>query len=610
MSAAVNSTSENHQRTYSLPEVSHDHKLRRAAVIKAHEVKQRRELIHENYSSVGSLYRNRGSSEREEHMRMAQLNPSSMSAVYSRQPHSTSSLTRVRTPCEIIREYSSMEDVFYEKSYTNRNRLPAFSQNGMPPKVHPIRQSTSSLTRNTPNELPLAPPEKRPSVDLITSTTGEKRMRKLFICLVIALVVTMLVAVWLAVGMLFSQTAKLEYEVVQLRRQLFSLNSSLVRSGRSLNKLPTEPFASIAMLLFNISQMKIQLESRNNSLHTDISGVIKNSCNYSNFSLLNSHNATVKNHLDTQAVNNIFKSFMLKNYLSEKKLNTFATFLEIASHLKIPLGNTCADILINFPCASSGYYYINNTEKSVFKVFCDMSLSCNGMAGGWMRIAQLNASSLDYQCPSGFNISENSGIFSCAMNSEIPGCSSIVFSSKKLRSSKVCGTVRAYSKKSQNEPQTSFSASHSRSLSGSRASLPISHAQTPVKGSLSKSLSGFHSSVHSLNENYLDGISITSGMPRRHIWSYVAGQCPCTEGKPSYVRNHYSCGFRADDCPISGICTLPIWGRTGKCLSYNLPWFYRETEFSVLDDVEVRVCGNPHVGNEQILIGVVQVFVQ
>jgi len=52
-------------------------------------------------------------------------------------------------------------------------------------------------------------------------------------------------------------------------------------------------------------------------------------------------------------------------------------------------GKSCRDIYDNNMGSrgQSGYYWIE-TDK-VYKVYCDMELSCGGIRGGWMRIAKL-----------------------------------------------------------------------------------------------------------------------------------------------------------------------------------------------------------------------------
>ena len=63
--------------------------------------------------------------------------------------------------------------------------------------------------------------------------------------------------------------------------------------------------------------------------------------------------------------------------------------------------------------------------------------------------------------------------------------------------------------------------------------------------------------VNDLDDAYVDGVSITVGSPRVHVWTYAAGfistenqethNCPCNEGiyagtsAPSFVGNDYYC---------------------------------------------------------------------
>jgi hypothetical protein len=60
-----------------------------------------------------------------------------------------------------------------------------------------------------------------------------------------------------------------------------------------------------------------------------------------------------------------------------------------------------------------------------------------------------------------------------------------------------------------------------------------------------------------IDTNYVDGVSITKGTPRQHLWTYAAGfsethysdyvNCPCarpgynTSWIPSFIGNNYYC---------------------------------------------------------------------
>jgi len=65
--------------------------------------------------------------------------------------------------------------------------------------------------------------------------------------------------------------------------------------------------------------------------------------------------------------------------------------------------------------------------------------------------------------------------------------------------------------------------------------------------------------THSIDDIYLDGVSITIGKPHKHVWSYGVGlsqlhntmlykiNCPCAKfpgaNPPVYVGDHYYCKF-------------------------------------------------------------------
>ena len=149
-------------------------------------------------------------------------------------------------------------------------------------------------------------------------------------------------------------------------------------------------------------------------------------------------------------------------------------------------GMSCSDIY-QFNKASrgaSGNYWINTTT-GVHQVYCNMELECGGHRGGWMRIADLDASKGD-DCLSGLtNIT--TPVASCIAPSSNAECYSTNFSALSIPYSKVCGMTVGYQKGSTD----GFSSVklNSRSISGP----------------------------------YVDGVSITYGTPRKHIWTYAIG---------------------------------------------------------------------------------------
>ena len=102
---------------------------------------------------------------------------------------------------------------------------------------------------------------------------------------------------------------------------------------------------------------------------------------------------------------------------------------------------------------------------------------------------------------------------------------------------------------------------------------------------------------YTIDDAYLDGVSITYGEPRMHIWTYAAGLsnvvvfdkinslCPCAipflaEAPPSFVGNNYSCESGNPDSSVESNNTLtytddPLWdGQNceGQCCTAPL-WF-------------------------------------
>jgi hypothetical protein len=54
---------------------------------------------------------------------------------------------------------------------------------------------------------------------------------------------------------------------------------------------------------------------------------------------------------------------------------------------------SCAEIMITgLQFTPSGYYsyWLQSANGSVIHVFCDMTLTCKGVGGGWMQVAKLD----------------------------------------------------------------------------------------------------------------------------------------------------------------------------------------------------------------------------
>ena len=284
-------------------------------------------------------------------------------------------------------------------------------------------------------------------------------------------------------------------------------------------------------------------------------------------------------------------------------------------------GASCADIYNKNPTSHgrSGYYVVETDH--LFIAYCDMELDCGGTKGGWMRIADIDTSRGD-TCPSGWTSYDNS----YCTGGSIAGCYSAHFSTNSTSYSKVCGKAKGYQKGSMNGFYPSAYA----------------HEQldeyTPVV--TSRSLDGV----------YVDGISITSGNPRKHVWTYAVGlsddqesenvNCPCAKypgaTTPTYVGYHYYCEsgnndvseFHNDDLLLDGSGSAgilddsklysddPLWDGAG-CLPENsccyrggMPWFLRQFPIVLKGDVEVRICSDQDFSDEAVVVEQIQLYVQ
>ena len=141
----------------------------------------------------------------------------------------------------------------------------------------------------------------------------------------------------------------------------------------------------------------------------------------------------------------------------------------------------------------------------------------------------------------------------------------------------------------------------------------------------------YHGRSSGINEAYMDGVSITRGSPRHHIWSYVGSVsevsdnvCPCSNyfsatQPQSFVGSNYYCEsgnpnqewrnqaypndklWDGEQCSHEGTC----------CTSTNTPpWFSVNLSSPTSDDIEVRIMGTESTTNEDTPIELLEIYVQ
>ena len=259
---------------------------------------------------------------------------------------------------------------------------------------------------------------------------------------------------------------------------------------------------------------------------------------------------------------------------------------------------SCADVLRCNPSVSSGYYQIQAANGSLVQVYCDMEGANCGGEGGWTRVAFLNATDPSSQCPPNFNVMSQNGTRFCIRDQE--NCVALPSDTFGITYSQVCGYVRGYSHRS-----------------------PDAFGYLDGRRSPSESLSG----------NYVDGVSITYGSPPNHVWTYAAGfsengidnpifNCPCNSNimapVPSYVGDDYYC--EAGGIAFSSTQWFtddPLWDgekcreTEGPCCNHtSLPWFMKRLSAQTLSRIEVRLCLEQVVDDENIGLERLEVFVK
>ena len=251
-----------------------------------------------------------------------------------------------------------------------------------------------------------------------------------------------------------------------------------------------------------------------------------------------------------QVLSNISALFM-----EETDINEFILNASIAS---------CADILQFNPSSSSGYYTFRFSTGQLTSVYCDMTRTCGNITGGWMRVAELDL----YDCPTGLRSELFNGIRTCIRNEVASGCTPILYSSFNIPYSKVCGQIRGYGV----------------------GTIDGLYQSSQIHG-------------NSVNDNYLDGVSISSN--GSHVWSFVAGDCRCDGHKQAFIGNDWTCA--GTGCGHGNICPSLLWNTS----TYGMVTpFFKDLSLSTTEDVVMRVCRDEERDNEDIAITSVELYVQ
>ena len=229
-----------------------------------------------------------------------------------------------------------------------------------------------------------------------------------------------------------------------------------------------------------------------------------------------------------------------------------------------------------------------------------VSGACCGITEGWTRVVYLNMSNPSQQCPSGWE-EASQPVRSCGRVAFTSGsCDSVTFTTNGRSYSHVCGHLRAY--------QVGYNNAF--------------YAYT------------YNSLANTINSYYVDGVSITYGSPRMHIWTLAVGRsdaetdasgCPCLNANtaryssPPFVGQNYFCESGMSNLASSGtvVSSEPLWDgegcpATSSCCQFNTPpYFCRVLPSTTEDNIEIRICGSTSSTNsEDVHIDFIEIYIQ
>ena len=265
---------------------------------------------------------------------------------------------------------------------------------------------------------------------------------------------------------------------------------------------------------------------------------------------------------------------------------------DIVKHLNTTstIPATCQEVNARLPTSPSGYYHIGGHD-----VYCHMDTLC-GSEGPWTRVAYLDMTYASESCPPGLKLYQNETTRACGRQDSTNGsCQSANFSTNSMSYSQVCGRVIGYQR-------------------------------------VLKESDNMHNSPDDINSYYVDGVSITHGYPRRHIWTLMSGvdqgpgndkmkYCPClgnslanpTQG---FIGDDYYCESKTE--LGSGLHTEePLWDGQGCdddntecCQPAGIPWFHKVLSINTTDYIELRVCDNEGTSIEDTPLSYYEIYIQ
>ena len=242
--------------------------------------------------------------------------------------------------------------------------------------------------------------------------------------------------------------------------------------------------------------------------------------------------------------------------------------------------------------------YVLQTKDGPTTVYCEQEKEIKGNRG-FMRIANVNMSDPNTDCPDGLYPRTDGSLRTCQREQRESGCSSTTFRSSGVEYSRVCGRVRGYQWSSPN------------------------------------AFYWFQRNKHlTVDDLYVDGVVLTNQVndARSHIWTFAAAidevgrqaqySCQCSNNRtnidfetPSFVGNDYFCETGSRNRFSYGVLYTedPLWdgkgcGEVSTCCDKG-EWFCKDVP-KTSSDIELRLCGNERRFNEDTPLDLIELYVQ
>lgn len=143
-----------------------------------------------------------------------------------------------------------------------------------------------------------------------------------------------------------------------------------------------------------------------------------------------------------------------------------------------------------------------------------------------------------------------------------------------------------------------------------------------VTGYVFRTVDGF-ASGDTIDDAYVDGVSITHGSPRKHIWTYAAAYgtirgatCPeignTPNKQPAFVGKNFICALARNYDRNTKLYNSPLWTTLGNCVG-DCPddlHFCVTLDQPTTENLELRICTDQIRADEDVYIKSFDFYIQ